>query len=114
MGVVTYSNEAKMRLLDVQKKTLDRVGAVSEETAREMCEHLATLSECDVNVSVTGIAGPDGGSAEKPVGLVYVGVHADGRTRIEKCKFAGSRQTIQKRSANKALCMVREAILNLQ
>lgn len=114
MGVVTYSNEAKMRLLDVQKKTLDEVGAVSEKTAREMCEHLATLSECDVNVSVTGIAGPDGGSAEKPVGLVYVGVHADGWTRIEKCKFAGSRQTIQKRSVNKALCMVREAILNLQ
>lgn len=114
MGLVTYSNEAKMKLLGVKAETLNTVGAVSEETACEMCEGLKRVSGCDINVSVTGIAGPDGGSAEKPVGLVYIGICANGKTRVEKCRFVGSRARIQARSVNKALCMIRETLLGLK
>ncbi|MDO4546074.1 MAG: competence/damage-inducible protein A [Bacillota bacterium] len=72
-GLVTYSNEAKMEELGVRKETLDKYGAVSEETALEMVEGLKKVSGSDVCISVTGVAGPDGGTEEKPVGLVYIG-----------------------------------------
>lgn len=72
-GLVTYSNEAKMDELGVKAETLEKYGAVSEETALEMVEGLKRVSGCDVCISVTGVAGPDGGSPEKPVGLVYIG-----------------------------------------
>ena len=75
-GVVTYANEAKEKLLGVKKETLETLGAVSEETACQMAEGALKLSGADVAVAVTGIAGPGGGSAEKPVGLVYVGIGA--------------------------------------
>lgn len=70
---VTYSNEAKKHLLGVKKETLDRVGAVSEETAVQMAEGAAKAAHAEVALSTTGIAGPDGGTPEKPVGLVYIG-----------------------------------------
>lgn len=114
MGLVTYSNEAKRELLGVKNTTLDTYGAVSEETAKEMCEGLARISGCDLNVSVTGIAGPDGGTAEKPVGLVYIGICYKGKTRIVKNRFNGARKRIQLRSAVKAFAMMREAVLGLE
>lgn len=81
-GLVTYSNEAKMQELGVRAETLDDCGAVSEETAREMAEGLARVSGSDICVSVTGIAGPDGGSEEKPVGLAYIGLVYEGKTSV--------------------------------
>ena len=112
MGLVTYSNEAKMQLLQVKKETLEQYGAVSEQTAREMCENLQKISGCDVTASVTGIAGPGGGSPQKPVGLVYIGVCVGGKTRIERCTFGGGRKSVQLRSANKVFSMIRQAVLD--
>ena len=96
-GVVTYSNEMKMKLLGVKEETLDSHGAVSHETAYEMARGLSDLTGADVCVSVTGIAGPDGGSDEKPVGLVYVGISIDKKARTYKLLLGeyGSREKIR-------------------
>lgn len=107
MGLVTYSNTAKIQLLHVDGEVLNTKGAVSRETAVQMCENLYALSNCDVCLSVTGIAGPDGGTEEKPVGLVYIGVHYEGRTTVEECHFGGGRTVIQTRTLNRALDLVR-------
>ncbi len=90
-GLVTYANEAKMKMLGVRKETLDSVGAVSEETAREMCEGLKKLTGADIAVSVTGIAGPGGGTTEKPVGLVYIGVAGPSGTEVRRFDFSYGR-----------------------
>lgn len=86
-SIVTYSNQAKMQELGVKKETLAAFGAVSEETAREMAEGLFKVSGSDICVSVTGIAGPDGGSPEKPVGLVFIGCHYQGKTICRKVQM---------------------------
>ena len=78
-GIVTYSNEAKMKYLQVKKDTLDKYGAVSEETAREMAEGIAKVNQAQVGVSVTGVAGPGGGTPEKPVGMVCFGFSICGK-----------------------------------
>ena len=83
-SLVTYSNEAKMQELGVSAETLEKFGAVSEETAREMAEGVRRVSGSDIGVSVTGIAGPDGGTEEKPVGTVWYGLAMDGRTVTKK------------------------------
>ncbi len=88
-GVCTYANEAKMKLLGVKAETLDTVGAVSEETAVQMAEGVRKLSGADIAVSVTGIAGPTGGTAEKPVGTVYIGCSMEGRTLAVRYLFTG-------------------------
>lgn len=93
-GVVTYSNEAKMARLGVKKETLEKYGAVSEETAREMVVGLKT----DVGISVTGIAGPSGGTKEKPVGLVYMGIRVGNEIFVEKKIFSGPRKKIRERA----------------
>ena len=102
-GLVTYSNEAKMQLLGVKASTLARFGAVSRETAGEMAEGGCARAGTDVCVSTTGIAGPDGGTEEKPVGLVYMACCVKGRTTAERHMFAGDRQQIREQSAQKAL-----------
>lgn len=93
-GLVTYSNEAKMERLGVKKETLEKYGAVSAETAKEMVCGLKT----DVGISVTGIAGPGGGTEEKPVGLVYMGIKVDDEIFIEKKIFSGPRRKIRERA----------------
>lgn len=90
-GYITYSNEAKERLVGVQRKTLERYGAVSEQTAEEMAQGAAEAAGADAALSATGIAGPDGGTPEKPVGLVYIGCFVNGRTVVEKHEFHGNR-----------------------
>lgn len=81
---VTYSNEAKMKYLGVSEETLNTLGAVSEQTAKEMAEGLLKVSGCDYALATTGIAGPTGGSSEKPVGLMYVGIADKNETKVVK------------------------------
>ncbi len=110
-GCVTYSNEAKMHRLNVKAETLEKYGAVSPETAREMAEGIAKTSGADIGLATTGIAGPDGGTEEKPVGLVYIALHYKGKTMVEEHHFAGKRNRIRERAANQALDMLRKALL---
>lgn len=105
-GVVTYSNEAKMKLIGVKKETLEKYGAVSEQTASEMAEGVLKLGEADVSVAVTGIAGPTGGTAEKPVGLVYIGVSGKKGTFAYKNNFVGNRDEVRRQTVNKAFQIV--------
>ncbi|ADG82294.1 competence/damage-inducible protein A [Thermincola potens] len=110
-GVVSYSNEAKEKILGVSPETLKQFGAVSSETALEMARGVKKLGNTDVAVSVTGIAGPGGGSPEKPVGLVYTGLaHKDGAFS-QKHLFYGDRENIRELSARAALNMLRLYIL---
>lgn len=109
-GFVTYANSAKESLLGVSSETLEKHGAVSKETAYEMCEGLYKRTTADVNISVTGIAGPTGGTADKPVGLVYIGVGGKYGIEIEKCNFDGTRDEIREKTAEKALALAEKYI----
>lgn len=106
-AIVTYSNRAKVEELGVRQETIDRYGAVSAETAREMAEGVRKVSSADIGLSVTGIAGPDGGTPEKPVGLVFVSLaHKDG-VEVKKLELWGSRNRIRKVTALHAFDMLR-------
>ncbi len=110
-GVVTYANEAKEKLLGVKHDTLETVGAVSPETAREMAEGVLKLGNSDISVAVTGIAGPGGGSKEKPVGLVYIGVAVKNKeTKAIKNIFTGDRDDVRNSTVCKALELVLEEL----
>ncbi|MDO5146087.1 MAG: CinA family protein [Eubacteriales bacterium] len=102
-GYVTYSNEAKMRLLGVKEETLEAYGAVSRQTAKEMAEGAARAAGTEVAIAVTGIAGPGGGSKEKPVGLVFIGCTVCGKTIVKRCFYGGDRQSIRHAAAREAL-----------
>ncbi len=110
-GYITYSNKAKRRLLGIKKNTLLKYGAVSEEIASQMAKGAAMVSKADVVVSITGIAGPDGGSQEKPVGLVYIGCNVCGRMKVKKCHFSGDRSKVRENTVSSALSLMRECIL---
>ena len=113
-GVCTYANEAKIRLLGVKEETLETVGAVSEETAVQMAEGVRKLSGADIGVSVTGIAGPSGGTPEKPVGTVYIGISTETHAFAVRNLFTGRdfpeagdiREAIRYETALKALGLV--------
>jgi len=111
MGVVTYSNEAKTKLLSVKKETLDEFGAVSEETARQMCDGVRNLANSNIGISVTGIAGPNGGTVDKPVGLVYIGVSGEFGTNIKKLNLKGSREDVIKQTVDAVLQMITEYLV---
>ncbi|MCR5604152.1 MAG: nicotinamide-nucleotide amidohydrolase family protein [Lachnospiraceae bacterium] len=110
-GFVTYSNKAKRSRLGVKKSTLVKYGAVSEQTAKEMVKGCASASKANVNLSTTGIAGPDGGTEEKPVGLVYIGCNVCGKTKVNKYNFEGDRMEIRRKATSAALSMLRMCIL---
>ena len=110
-GYVTYSNKSKRKLLGIKKNNLMKHGAVSEQIAREMAKTAAVLARTDVSVSTTGIAGPDGGTPEKPVGLVYIACNMCGRTTVKECRFHGSREKIRESTVSAALSLMRECIL---
>lgn len=113
-GVITYANEAKQKLLGVSAKTLETVGAVSSETACEMAEGVLKLSGADIAVAVTGIAGPGGGSDQKPVGLVYIGVACKGREAVAfKNIFSGDRDEVRQSTVKRAIELVMETIQKL-
>lgn len=110
-GFITYSNEAKMNLLGVSAATLEAFGAVSEQTAIEMAEGAIQHSLADVAVSVTGIAGPGGGSPEKPVGLVYIGVGLKGqKAKAFQHNFHGDRTAVRQQSVESALSHILDLI----
>lgn len=102
-GFVTYANEAKQKLLGVREETLIQFGAVSRQTAEEMVRGAAKAAEADVAISVTGIAGPDGGTKEKPVGLVYIGCYVRGDVLVKEYHFDGDRMQVRQSSAEAAL-----------
>lgn len=108
-GVVTYANETKVHLLNIPQAVLAAVGAVSPEIARAMAERVRELANTTFGVGITGIAGPGGGTEEKPVGLVYIAVATPTETRLERCLFAGSRADVRFRATQTALKMLRES-----
>ena len=110
-GYITYSNKAKRKILGVKKNLLDKYGAVSKEVAKAMAEGAAEVSKADVAVAITGIAGPDGGTKDKPVGLVYIACHVKGKTTIEEYHFTGNRSKVRESSVAAALCLMRTCIL---
>lgn len=110
-GTVTYANEAKTKLLGVPADMLEQKGAVSPEVAKAMAEGVRRLSGADIGLGITGIAGPDGGTEEKPVGLVYVGVAGENGTRVEEFRLGSKTRTrniIRKFAAARALNLVRK------
>ncbi|MCH5275320.1 MAG: CinA family protein [Lachnospiraceae bacterium] len=113
-GFVTYANEAKRKLIGVKEETLRLYGAVSSQTAEEMAIGAAEAAEADVAVAVTGIAGPDGGTLKKPVGLVYIGCYVCGLVRVKEYHFNGSRMEIRESAADAALLQLKNDILEYQ
>ena len=110
-GFITYSNKAKRRTLDVSKNTLKKYGAVSKQTAKEMATGAAFATDADISIAVTGIAGPDGGSEEKPIGLVYIGCYYKDKVTVEEYRFDGDRQSIREQTVRSALDLLRRTIL---
>ena len=110
-GYITYANESKEKILGVQQETLERHGAVSEETAAEMALGAAKAAEADAALSVTGIAGPGGGTAEKPVGLVYIGCAVKGHVTVREYHFTGNREKNRDYAVVRALTLLREELL---
>lgn len=109
-GFITYANRAKVELLGVLEETLERYGAVSKETAREMAEGAARQAKADCSVVSTGIAGPGGGTAEKPVGLVFIGVRVPGKTAVRRFLFHGNRAQVRSQAAEAALAFLYEQL----
>ncbi|MGL5693671.1 MAG: nicotinamide-nucleotide amidohydrolase family protein, partial [Peptostreptococcaceae bacterium] len=112
-GCVTYSNEAKIKSLEVKEETLEKYGAVSEETAIEMARGIAKRYNTNIGIATTGIAGPEGGSDEKPVGLVYLGFYINGKVCSKRYIFNGNRQQIRLRATKTLLNELRLEIINL-
>ncbi len=110
-GYVTYSNEAKEKLLGVPAEILRQYGAVSSQTAEAMAEGAVKAAGADIGIAVTGIAGPDGGTEDKPVGLVYMSCYCRGKLYTEKNQYTGSRSKIREYSVASALTLLRRAIL---
>lgn len=111
-GFITYSNKAKRKILDVSKSTLKKYGAVSEQTAKEMATGGAFATDSDVCAAITGIAGPDGGTDDKPAGLVYIAAYMKGKVFVERYQFKGDRAKVREQSVVKALDLLRRSILD--
>ncbi|MCH7960154.1 MAG: CinA family protein [Candidatus Hydrogenedentes bacterium] len=109
-GIVSYSNDAKTRLLGVDADMISTHGAVSEEVAEAMARGARDQFSADVTVGVTGIAGPGGGTREKPVGHVCIAVTGPAGTVVETCHFDGDREAVKDRTSEKALTMILEQI----
>ena len=107
LGLITYSNQAKIYILKVNKNIIKKYGAVSHECCKAMVNNLSKISKAHINVSITGIAGPKGGTKLKPVGLVYIGVKRGNKIQINKCLFKSKkRSSIQKATVKKALNLI--------
>ena len=107
MGLTTYSNQAKIKILKVNKNIIKKYGAVSHECCKAMVKNLSKISKSKINVSITGIAGPGGGTKEKPVGLVFIGIKRGKKIIIKKNLFKNkNRNSIQKTTVNQAHKMI--------
>ena len=107
LGLITYSNQAKIKVLKVNKDIIKKYGAVSPECCYAMVKNLSRISKANINVSITGIAGPKGGTKQKPVGLVYIGVKRGNKIQINRCLFKSKkRSSIQKATVKKALNLI--------
>ena len=107
LGLVAYSNQSKIKILKVSKKVIRKYGAVSEQVCLAMVKNIAKIGKTNMSVSVTGIAGPNGGTKKKPVGLVYVGIKKDNKISIKKYLFKNKgRSYIQKATVNKCLSLI--------
>jgi len=107
LSLITYSNQAKIKFLKVNKNIIKKYGAVSHECCLAMVNNLSRISKANINVSITGIAGPNGGTKQKPVGLVYIGIKRGNKIQINKCFFKNkTRSTIQKATVKKALKLI--------
>ena len=107
LGLVNYSNQSKIGVLKVPKNIIRKHGAVSYETCLAMVKNLSKISKTNISVSITGIAGPKGGTKKKPVGLIFIGIKKDNKTLVRKYLFKNKKRTsIQKSSVNKALNLI--------
>ena len=107
LGFVTYSNQAKMKILRVPKRIILKYGAVSRETCLSMVKNLSKISMTNISISITGVAGPKGGTKEKPVGLVFIGIKKGSKILLKKYLFKNKkRNSIQRATVNKALNLV--------
>ena len=107
LGLVTYSNQSKIKVLKVSKKIIRKYGAVSEQVCEAMLKNLNKISKTNISVSITGIAGPSGGTKKKPVGLVYLSIKKGNRTEVKKYLFKNKgRSYIQKAAVNKSLGLI--------
>ena len=111
MGLVTYSNNAKIKILKVKKKIIDKYGSVSPECCRSMVQGLTKISKSKINISITGIAGPNGGTKDKPVGLVYIGLTKRNKTIVSKNFFKKKdRKSIQNKTVEKCIKLIQDII----
>ena len=112
LGIVSYSNESKIKTLKISKRIVQKYGAVSKECCILMARNIKNISNSSISLSITGIAGPRGGTLRKPVGLVYVGLSITGKTHFKKYLFNSNltRQQIQKKTCKKALEFIKEFI----
>ncbi len=107
LGLITYSNQSKINILKVPKKIIMKYGAVSYETCLSMVKNLNKIAKTDFSLSITGVAGPHGGTKEKPIGLVYIGIKKGNKTLVKKFQFKNKkRSSIQKATVNKALNLI--------
>ena len=110
-GVITYSNQSKIKYLKVPNKIIKKYGSVSEECCLSMVTYLTKISKSKLNLAITGIAGPKGGTKRKPVGLVYIGIKKNNKTKINKYLFKNkNREYIRKNSVKKSLDLIEEFI----
>jgi len=111
MGLVTYSNKAKIEILKVNKKIINKYGSVSPECCKAMVQGLSKISNSKINISVTGIAGPNGGTKDKPVGLVYIGLKKGNKTIVSKNYFVKKkRKSVQNKTVEKCIKLIQEII----
>ncbi|ACQ52317.1 competence/damage-inducible protein A [Clostridium botulinum] len=106
-GAITYSNESKINRLNVKKETLEKYTAVSKEVALEMAEGIAKSAGTNIGISTTGVAGPGGGTYDKPIGLIYIGLYINGKTFVEELNYSGNRQFIRNITVTRALDFLR-------
>ena len=107
LGLVTYSNESKIKVLKISKKLIRKYGAVSEQVCKAMAKNLSKISKTNITVSITGIAGPSGGTKQKPVGLIYVGIKRGNKVKVNRYLFKNKeRLYIQKAAVNKSLDLI--------